>query len=161
MGDLLLTSIPVMRTGMLIRKPAAEVFEAFIDPASTSQFWFTHGSGRLVEDGHVTWEWRMYGVSAEVEVKTVEPDRRIVIGWGGGGGHRQTVEWTFTPISEGTFVAITCSGFQGTADELVNQVTDSMQGFSLLLAGAKAFLEHGIRLNLTADRYPKGLDAGM
>jgi hypothetical protein len=28
--------------------------------------------------------------------------------------------------------------------------------FSLMLAGMKAFLEHGVQLNLTADRYPKG-----
>jgi hypothetical protein len=31
------------------------------------------------------------------------------------------------------------------------------QGFTLMLAGLKALLEHGVRLNLTADRYPKGL----
>jgi catechol 2,3-dioxygenase-like lactoylglutathione lyase family enzyme len=32
---------------MLIRKPAAEVFEAFVDPDVTTHFWFTKGSGRL------------------------------------------------------------------------------------------------------------------
>jgi uncharacterized protein YndB with AHSA1/START domain len=32
---------------MLIRKPVAEVFEAFINPEITSKFWFTSGSGRL------------------------------------------------------------------------------------------------------------------
>jgi hypothetical protein len=32
-----------------------------------------------------------------------------------------------------------------------------MQGFSLTLAGAKAWLEHGIQLSLVADRYPKGI----
>ena len=38
---------PVARTGMLIRKPAAEVCEAFVDPAVTSRFWFSKGSGPL------------------------------------------------------------------------------------------------------------------
>ncbi|MBC7990984.1 MAG: polyketide cyclase, partial [Luteimonas sp.] len=28
---------------MLIRRPVAEVFEAFVDPAITSRFWFTRG----------------------------------------------------------------------------------------------------------------------
>jgi len=32
---------------MLIRKLVAEVFEAFVDPAITTRFWFTKGSGRL------------------------------------------------------------------------------------------------------------------
>jgi uncharacterized protein YndB with AHSA1/START domain len=27
--------------GMLIRKPVAEVFEAIVDPAITSRFWFS------------------------------------------------------------------------------------------------------------------------
>ncbi len=41
-----------------------------------------------------------------------------------------------------------------------DQVADSTQGFSLTLAGAKAWLEHGIQLNLVADRHPKGIDHG-
>jgi hypothetical protein len=35
-------------------------------------------------------------------------------------------------------------------------VADSTQRFTLMLAGLKALLEHGIPLNLTADRYPGG-----
>jgi hypothetical protein len=37
-------------------------------------------------------------------------------------------------------------------------VTDSTQGFALTLAGLKAFLEHGVRLELVRDRYPEGID---
>ena len=42
---------PSAQTAMLIRKPVAEVFQAFVDPAITSQFWFTKrqrktGSGK-------------------------------------------------------------------------------------------------------------------
>ena len=42
-----LQTAPVARPQMLIRKPVAEVFEAFVDPAVTSKFWFTKGSERL------------------------------------------------------------------------------------------------------------------
>lgn len=38
---------PVAHTAMFIRKPVSEVFEAVIDPAITSHFWFSKGSGRL------------------------------------------------------------------------------------------------------------------
>jgi len=68
---------PVVSPQMLIRRPVAEGFEAFVDPRITTKFWFTKGSGR-VETG----------------------------------------------------------------------------GFSLLLAGAKAYLEHGVELHLVADRHP-------
>jgi len=42
----------------------------------------------------------------------------------------------------------------------VNAAIDSMGGFSLVLAGLKTFLEHGVELNLTADRNPDGHFAG-
>jgi hypothetical protein len=69
------------------------------------------------------------------------------------------VEWLFTPHTDDTtFVSITESGFSGDGDSLVQQVTASTQGFTLVLAGLKALLEYDIRLNLVADRYPKGLE---
>ena len=40
----------------------------------------------------------------------------------------------------------------------MKKVTDSTQGFSLVLAGLKALLEHDVRLNLVADRFPKGIE---
>jgi len=158
MDNVQLTQIPVMETGMLIRKPAAEVFEAFVDPDVTTQFWFTKSSGRLEEGQQVQWAWEMYGISIPVIAKTIEPSRRIVIEWPGYSA-LTTVEWTFeSHTDDATFVRITESGFTGDGDELVKQVASSTQGFSLVLAGAKAWLEHGIRLNLVADRYPKGIE---
>jgi len=57
-----------------------------------------------------------------------------------------------------TFVGITEADFTSAGDELLKQVTDSTQGFSLVLAGLKALLEHNVRLNLVPDRYPKGIE---
>src|ERR1044072_4081632 len=153
-----LTKPPVTKTGMLIRRPPREVYEAFVDPAITTKFWFTKGSGRLEEGAPVQWQWEMYGISIAVTAKTLEPNRRIVLEWP---GYKTPtiVEWTFQPVDDDkTFVRITESGFTGSGDELVQQVTASTQGFSLVLAGAKAWLEHGIELNLVRDRYPKGIE---
>jgi len=155
--NLQLTALPITDTGMLIRRPVAEVFEAIVNPQITTQFWFTRSSGRLETGIPVRWDWEMYDVSIQVFPKTIESNRRVVIEWPG--YHRPTtVEWTFTPLNDGTtFVRVTESGFTGTGDELVKFVTDSTQGFTLMLAGLKAFLEHGVRLHLTGDRYPKGV----
>jgi uncharacterized protein YndB with AHSA1/START domain len=152
-----LTQTPVATAAMLIRRPAAEVFEAFADPAITSKFWFTKGSGRLEPGAQVQWEWEMYGVSAPVSVREIEQNRRIVIEWSGPHGTK-SVEWTFTPHTDDTtYVRITESGFGGTADEIVAQALDSTGGFALVIAGLKAWLEHGISLNLVLDSYPAGL----
>jgi uncharacterized protein YndB with AHSA1/START domain len=158
MANLQLTEVPVVRTGMLIRKPVAEVFEAFIDPEITTKFWFTKSSGRLEQGKQVQWDWEMYGISVPVDVKVIEPNKRIVIEWPGY-GTPNTVEWTFAEQEDGTtFVRITNSGLTGNGDELVKQATDSTQGFSLMLAALKALLEHNVVLNLVADRFPKGIE---
>ena len=60
---------------MLIRKPVAKVFEAFINPEITTQFWFTKSSGKLEAGKQVTWTWEMYNVSVQVNVKEVEENK--------------------------------------------------------------------------------------
>jgi uncharacterized protein YndB with AHSA1/START domain len=156
MNDLPFKQPPVAKTGMLVRKPVAEVFAAFIDPEVTTRFWFTKSSGRLEAGKQVKWEWEMYDASTQVTVKAIEPNRRIVIEWDGYSG-RTAVEWKFASQKDGTtFVSITESGWTGDADELLRYVCDSTGGFTWTLAGLKALLEHGIRLNLVADRFPQG-----
>jgi uncharacterized protein YndB with AHSA1/START domain len=158
MENLQLTQVPIARTGMLIRRPVADVFEAFINPDITTKFWFTKSSGRLEVGKQIQWDWEMYGMSIPVTATAIEPNKRIVIEWPGYGSPT-TVEWIFAPQKEGTtFVSITNAGFAGDGDALVRQATDSTQGFSLVLAGLKALLEHDVRLNLVADRYPKGIE---
>jgi len=156
MNNLQLKEVPVAKTGMLIRRPVADVFEAFIDPGITTKFWFTKSSGRLEPGKQVKWEWEMYGASTQVAVKAIQPNRRILIEWDGYSG-RTTVEWKFAPQEGGTtFVSITESGWTGDGDELVEYACNSTQGFTWTLAGLKAFLEHNVRLNVVADRFPKG-----
>jgi hypothetical protein len=88
----------------------------------------------------------MYGAAADVRVLAFEPSSRILVDWG------TTVEWTFTPHALGTMVAITNAGFTG--DDVVAQALDAKGGFSYVLAGLKAWLEHGVELNLVADHVP-------
>ena len=157
MDNMQLKQVPITKTAMLIRKPVAEVFEAFVDPDITTKFWFTKSSGRLEVGKQVQWEWEMYGISIPVTAKAIEQNKRIVIEWPGYGGPT-TVEWIFAPQKDDTtFVSVTETGFTGDGDELVKQVADSTQGHSLVLAGLKALLEHDVKLNLVADRYPKGI----
>ena len=71
-------SAPIVQAQMLIRKPVTEVFNAFVDPAATTQFWFSKSSGKLEAGKRVRWDWEMYGVSDEIDVKAIAPDQRIV-----------------------------------------------------------------------------------
>jgi uncharacterized protein YndB with AHSA1/START domain len=141
---------------MLIRKPAAQVFEALVDPSITSRFWFSKGSGRLEPGKRVRWEWEMYGFATEAEVKEIEENRRILLEWDL--NPPTLVEWTLEPRGEDrTFVKVRNWGFQGDPDKVVAQALDSTGGFSFVLAALKAYLEHGIELNIVLDHDPDGL----
>ncbi len=157
MRRLQLTKEPIARAEMLIRKPVAEVFEAFINPQITTKFWFTRSGGRIEAGKPVVWFWEMYNISVQVNVREVEKNKRILIDWGNYDSPT-TVEWIFTPYGDdATYVSITNSGFKGDGDKLISDMLDSKGGFTWVLAGAKAWLEHNINLNLIADAFPKGL----
>ena len=148
---------PSAKAEMLIRRPVAEVFEAFIDPAITSKFWFTKGSGRLEAGREIRWDWEMYGFSALVNVRAIDLNRRILIEWSAYGAPT-TVEWVFTSRPDNTtFVSITNSGFPGDQDQIVKHAIGSTEGFALVLSGLKALLEHNLVLNLVPDRFPDAI----
>ena len=138
---------------MLIRKPVAEVFEAFIDPAITKNFWFTKGSGKLEVNKKVTWEWEMYHVSTPVVAKEILQNEKILFEWD---EDPKTVEFKFKTLMDGsTFITVTECGYNMTGDELLSVVKRSTGGFTTVLDGLKAFLEHNINLNLVADKFPR------
>src|SRR5438105_14331176 len=113
MDNLQLKQVPITKTGMLIRKPVADVFEAFVNPDITTQFWFTRSSGRLEAGKQVQWHWEMYGASAEVDVKALEANKRILVEWSAY-DQPTRVEWLFTPDgADTTFVCITHRGLGG------------------------------------------------
>lgn len=151
---------PVAKAQMLIRRPAGEVFEAMADPAVTSRFWFSRGSARLEAGRRVLWDWEMYGASADVDVREVEEGRRIRVEWDGP-EHPTSVEWTFEPRGEGaTWVTVRNWGFHGDADAAVAAALDATGGFTFLLAALKAYLEHGVELNLVEDHAPDAIVPG-
>ncbi|MBK0369995.1 SRPBCC family protein [Flavobacterium agrisoli] len=148
-------SIPAATTAMMIRKPVDLVFNAFVDPAITSQFWFTKGTNKLVEGQVVIWTWEMYNVEIPVTVLTIVENQKIGIEWGNY-QEKTIVDFEFKVLNnDKTFVTITNYGFQGTSDTIIKNITDSVGGFTWVLAGLKSYLEHGLNMNFIADRFPK------
>ena len=104
-------------------------------------------------------------MSIEEKIKKLEElDERAVLGGGrdridrqhraGKLTARERLELLFDP---GTFVEVENRGFAGDGDAVVAQALDSVGGFTLVMAGAKAWLERGIELGLVRDRFPAGL----
>ena len=96
-----LTRVPIAKTGMLIRKPIEQVFEAIVNPEITSKFWFGKGSGRL-----------------ETGKNGIGNKRVLLIEWPGYSGPT-IVEWAFASRANGTtFVRVLASGWTGEGDKL-------------------------------------------
>lgn len=150
--------VATARTAMLIRRPVSDVFNAFINPDVTTKFWFTKSTGPLEEGKSVDWTWEMYNVTDSVFVRKIKPDTYIEFDWGTKDEtSRSTVELKFEKVDhKSTFVSVANYGFEGNIEKVVAAVSDSTGGFSLVLAGLKAYLEFNIQLALVADRFPKG-----
>ena len=144
------------RAQLRIRRPAAAVCDAFTEPEQMTQFWFPRSSGALVPGETRYWYVFEDRDDPEIEVRVValEPGRRLHIDWGGG-GEFTTVEWRFIRESaESTFVYVTESGYTGSNEDMVAKALDSTGGFNLVLAAAKAWLEHHVALRIVEDHFP-------
>ena len=139
---------------LVIRREPEAVFNAFVDPEVTTQFWFDRASGPLVVGTTVTWFWDRYEASADVRVVEVAPHERIVVEWMAGTEAAATVEWRFEDLGDrGTAVYIVeQGGFDEDPAKAIAEVADSTGGFALVLAAAKAHLEYGVALNIVADK---------
>jgi uncharacterized protein YndB with AHSA1/START domain len=142
---------------MAIRRPVEEVFKAFTYPEITSNFWYSSSDGFVKEGAKLNWKWDLYGFTIPVKVLDVKPNRKIVIEWGEG-KYLSNLMWEFKELnSELTYVTITNYNLQGDGNILTDIIRDSTSGLAFVLAGLKAWLEHGVRLNLSEDKYPKEL----
>lgn len=148
---------PMVETQMLIRKPATNVFQAFIDPAVTTNFWFTKSSGKLKEEKTVTWTQGQFDVSAEITVTEIKKNKLIRFQWPSGEEESafRTVELSFEPKSDDTtYVRAVETGFDEDDPQLIEQIAGQTEGWSLVLSALKAWLEYDINLNLISDHHP-------
>ncbi|MDQ0781913.1 SRPBCC family protein [Chryseobacterium sp. W4I1] len=147
-----MSSNTYVQAQMLIRKPVEEVFEAFVNPEVTTNFWFTKSTGKLEAGQTVTWDWEMYGAKSVVKVHEIISNQLIKTEWG---DPAVNVDYEFREMEKGTLVIIKSYGFAQTGEDLLRVVNDNTGGFTTVLDGCKAYLEHGIKLNLIEDKFPQ------
>ncbi|GAB2605835.1 activator of HSP90 ATPase [Paractinoplanes abujensis] len=138
----------VVDVNLLIRRPAAEAYEAFADPASIRKFWLAGSSGRLETGARVHWVFKIAGAETDVEVVAAEPGKLLDLRWDGG----QPVRFTFEARDSGTLVGVLVTGFDG--DDGAAVAVETMSGFTLVLASLKQWLEHGVEGDLMYDKFP-------
>jgi uncharacterized protein YndB with AHSA1/START domain len=142
-------SKPTAKVSMLVRRPAADVYAAFVEPAMLTRFWLSRASGPLVLGATVEWDFMVAGVKDTVVVTALEPSQRIVVRWSDG----SVTEWTFEPVDGSTTVVnLAQSGFPEEGEDVVATAIVTTEGFALVLSDLKILLETGSSPGLVRDK---------
>ena len=132
--------------GMLIRRPPGEVFAAFVNPMTLRKFWLSDASGPLAPGARVRWKFMVPGAEADVVVRRFEAPEHLAFDWPDG----IHVDMKFALFEAGaTRVTVAVSGFSG---DVLQQATDTIEGFSIVLCDLKTLLESGTSANLVRDK---------
>ena len=132
-----------------IRRPASDVFQAFVRPELLTRFWLRSASAPLKAGARVRWEFLVPGAVDELEVLVVEPDRRIEVRSADG----TIIRWTFTRRTDSeTLVSIEQTGYNGPLQECAENAIEATQGFTLVLSALKILLETGRDSGLVQDK---------
>ena len=139
---------PNVDVNMLVRRPAAEVYEAFADPVQITKFWLAESSSRLERGGHVAWAFKVAGARTEVDVLDAVPGELLDLAWDDG----QPLRISFEDRGSSTLVGILVTDFPGATPAA--DAVESMSGFTLVLASLKLWLEYGVEGDLMYDKFP-------
>ena len=129
-----------------IARPAADVFEAIVDPAKMAQYFISRGSARLAPGTKVDWEWSDVGAKLAIEVAQLEPDAKIGFAWSATGVPTK-VTLMLAPDGDATKIVATEGPFALT-DEGAARAMGQTQGWTDFCCCLKAYLQHGINLRL-------------
>ncbi|MGN6145514.1 MAG: SRPBCC domain-containing protein [Mesorhizobium sp.] len=135
-----------IRVSGRIGRPAAEVFDAVVNPKKLSGYFTTikGASAPLVAGTTVTW----WG-EVPVEVDEVVPQKRIVLRWDANNAkppYKTRIEMNFEALDDGgTFVTIAETGWHEDETGRKNSYMNC-EGWSQMLSCMKAYVEYGINL---------------
>ncbi len=132
-------------TKMEIRKPAHDVFEAFVDPDKIGNFWFSSSSERWEEGKTVTLRYEEYGAQGDIHVIEMISDQKIVFEWGREDGEPHLVTITFkmtNPAS--TVVEVSEDGFDENDPDLIPKLVGNKEGWVYMLTCLKGYLEFDV-----------------
>jgi len=138
---------PKFQVQLKIRKPAAEVFDAVVNPERLSRYFVQAASGPLAEGATVKWRFAEVPGEHDVVVRQVVKDERIVFESSAQSGDYATrVEMVFTPLDhQNTMVQISESGFREDPAG-IEESYGNAGGWMHMMCSLKAYLEYGINL---------------
>src|SRR5437763_7860583 len=89
-----------IRASLKIQKPAADVYEAIVDPDRMSGYFISASTGRIEEGKTLTWRFPEFDISFEVKVTASKPQERIAWLWDALPGEKTEVDIRLEAVSD-------------------------------------------------------------
>lgn len=81
-----------IKTGIRVARPAADVFEAIVDPLKMGNYFISKGSGRMDEGTTIEWSFPEMEAGFPVTIKKVHKNKLVSFTWSNMDGTATVVE---------------------------------------------------------------------
>lgn len=133
------------KTKFEIAKPAAEVYEAFVNPSKLCNFWFSDSSCRWETGKTATLSFVEYGASGfDIRIIDAKPGEKIEFLWGEGKSENTVIINLTNTDASHTNVEVIETGWHKDDPELTEKLIGNKEGWVYMLCCLKAYLENGI-----------------
>ncbi len=137
--------IETLRFKRSIRSTPSEIYRAFTHPVALRDWLADFAHAEPIKGGAIYLSWRS-GYYASGEFTTLDPGRKVAIGWlGRGDPERTRVQVTLVPDGDNTLVTLTHAGF-GQEKKWASARQAIAQGWETGLSNLQSVLETGIDL---------------
>ncbi len=135
--------VTTITVSQLITCQVSDAFDAFVEPSRITQFWISSTTGPLSEGAKVTWQFMVPGAVDTVTVDIFKRPSLFQLAWSDGSKTR----FEFSESAgDNTKVSITAEVSAGA--DLMDQVVNTTEGYSIVLCDLKTLLESGRSANL-------------
>ncbi|MCU6204536.1 SRPBCC domain-containing protein [Enterobacter cloacae] len=128
---------------MRIQKSADKIFEAFVDPELIGNFWFSSSYERWDEGKTITLRYEEYEAQGDIDIIELQEHKKIV--FKSEDNHKVTIN-VVQEDGNSTIVEVNEEGFEGSNENLMNELLDNKEGWVYMLACLKGYMEYGINL---------------
>jgi uncharacterized protein YndB with AHSA1/START domain len=130
---------------MLIQASLDRVYSAFVEPEHLTKFWLSKASGPLRLGKTVHWNFLVEGAEIDATATTMDQSRKLAWDWSDG----SRVSIDFEEVDGGTAVTLVNDNFPQQGDERVDAALNATEGFAIVLADLKTYLESGTSAGLS------------
>jgi uncharacterized protein YndB with AHSA1/START domain len=133
------------RVSLWIDCEPGRVYDAFVRPDSLAAFWLRAAEAPLAVGREIRWSFQVDGAEIDTTATRLEPGKAIEWVWSDG----SHVSISLEAIAGGTAVTLINDHLGRNGTDPVSAALDATEGFALVLADLKTWIETGTSAGIT------------